>query len=464
MNTFEIAGFHPLPASRKQAYDFYKPVALDDGFPARVTSQGAVAHPIYGAYMLRDYLWMHQRTKDPEVLAAAAKIGNAAIERMETFGEAKVFWYAEDELAPSRGQHYSGLTQARYLMPLFDLSKRSGDERFRRAAAMVFESLRLPVESGGVACRYGDGVVIEEFPHFVPVFILNGWTTALMQIDMYARASGDPEAEEFLRLNFTALTQLLPLFDVEHLANTRYQLAGFIDQRLVVPEGSEISVVSGGVSIGPTVHKFSERKEVKAPNWESYVVGSPQGGSVEFRTLVSRAIFPAENEVHLEVHSSSDVTARHELGYADYSPLSANMARSRITEWRAVQEVKLVEGINHVRLPLRWANIPLLGYPTNFKKKVGGVNRNVYHWMHVTNLEALSRPEYPEISNWASRWRSYTERWPAMDVYREHGVNLEQHSALNIEVPVVPSPVSEVSAQRSFISRLAFIRKALVGR
>ncbi|PWJ81673.1 D-glucuronyl C5-epimerase-like protein [Pseudaminobacter salicylatoxidans] len=393
--------------------------------------------------MLRDYLWMYKKNKSQEALLAAERIGRAAIERMENFKGGRVFWYEENELAPTRGKHYSGLTQARYLMPLYELGVATGNDDFKVVAQAVFESLRLPVNSGGVMRQFGGGFVIEEFPHELPVFILNGWTTALIQIDAYARASGFAEASEFLEGSISALEQLLPFYDIPRLANSRYQLAGFVDQRIVASKRIEIRIKSGAVLGGDKQYWFAQKGEMKSPNWESYISGTDESRSVEIRTVISRATWPSEWKMELEISTPVATKIYHELGYADYCPLSANMARTRINKWKRVRTLHLSHGVNNVSIPISWNDIPLLGYPTNFKKKVGGINRNVYHWMHVTNLESLSK-RYPNLLPWAEKWRGYTERWSSMDVYRKAGVSFTQHCALNNNghniVPVTDSP------------------------
>lgn len=432
METFTIDGFHPLPASRRQAYEFYAPVALADGFPARRTSKGLVAHPIYGTYLIRDYLWAFRKTRDEGFLHAAKRIGKAALDRMEAKGPASVFWYEEDGLAPTRGKHYSGLTQARYLMPLHNLWGATGDPAFRDASMRVFESLRLPVEEGGVMRTHSDGFVVEEFPHDVPALILNGWTTAMMQIFDLAKAEKDnQEVSEFADGNMRALSTLLPLYDIPEIANTRYQLAGFNSFRLRSEKNASLSFLSGQVTIGDKEHRILLKDEVRSPRWESHLRGSPSGSSLLFTLVLSRASEPAPNKLKVSLQSSA--SDRIALEYADhpYDPFTSGISLSSPSEWRTIATTQIGPGIQNIEIDIAWPSVPIIGYPTNFKKKIAGKNQNVYHWMHVTNLEALAPVGPPEVAEWATKWRTYAERWATMPLYSSGDLNLSQFGALS---------------------------------
>ena len=47
-------------------------------------------------------------------------------------------------------------------------------------------SLTIPSSQGGVMLERPYGPVLEEYPNEIPVYILNGWTTALVAILGYA--------------------------------------------------------------------------------------------------------------------------------------------------------------------------------------------------------------------------------------------------------------------------------------
>src|SRR4030042_3715544 len=67
-------GLPPLPRHREAVYDYYKLRFLPDGYPGKQLKDKIVPHPIYGAYVINDYLAQYDSTKVEKYLHAAVKV------------------------------------------------------------------------------------------------------------------------------------------------------------------------------------------------------------------------------------------------------------------------------------------------------------------------------------------------------------------------------------------------------
>jgi hypothetical protein len=242
----------PLPESRAEIYAYYKLGWLADGYPGKYTDNGLVAHPIYGTYVIYDYLREYKRTADSRYLDAAASVARAGASRMEDVGDALVFYYRpESGLTPLPDKFYSALTQSRWLDAFSKIYELNGDLYFRDMANKVFLSLSIPVDQGGVLKEVQGGVSIEEYPHKVPLYTLNGWLTALNIIIEYADRSGNLNARGLIDGNLHALRKMLPLYDLPALSNSRYQLANVAKIKFTGVKVVDVKVEIPGEGVFP---------------------------------------------------------------------------------------------------------------------------------------------------------------------------------------------------------------------
>jgi hypothetical protein len=229
----EAAGLPPIPSNRADVSEYYQLDFLPDGYPGRRTDEGTVPHPIYGSYLIAEYLSAYRRSGSKEMLDAACRMADVALSRMDRVGEMTVFTYRPEWKLDSTTQPYvSGLTQSHYLHQLAELHDITGIARYSEAAQSIFKSLTTSVESGGVLAKTSRGVVIEESPHSPRDIVLNGWLTAIRNIRRYEARTGSKAAQDLVNANLKTLSRLLPLYDVPALANTRYRIRGFAYVRL----------------------------------------------------------------------------------------------------------------------------------------------------------------------------------------------------------------------------------------
>ena len=81
----EKLGLSPVSAAYRPLWDgFYGGVFLPDGYPGRRQPDGSViAHPLYGTYLLADYLRQGAATGDTGFVRSAQRVAWAAVRRMD---------------------------------------------------------------------------------------------------------------------------------------------------------------------------------------------------------------------------------------------------------------------------------------------------------------------------------------------------------------------------------------------
>ena len=414
-------GLPPLSASRKATWDYYRIEFLADGYPGRRNDGVVQPHPIYGPYVISDYLTQFRQTRDHSFLTAATRVADAAIDRMETLEDGLVFRYKPHTGVSSLPlEFYSGLTQSRYLSTLGRLDAALHAPRFADAGEAILRSLTLPADQGGVARQTpAGGLMIEEYSHAVPDYTLNGWTTATTLIHEYAEATGSDHAYQVFRDSIHGIADVLPLYDVPELANSRYRLSGQARVRLTLQNvGARVLaawVDMPGYGQFPVEHGGTRK-------WSNqWVSGLDEDGRLTRTTagmdvVLCRLTWPRPHRIHLEVDVPE--TSRYALKIADgkYDPLSAV---APLDDWLVVDRGELAPGRNVLDIPIPWHQAELVAYPTNFGKSIEGTNYNWYHFIHVDTLRKLhGMMPAPMLDYYHHRWQSYPERWPSIPEYQ----------------------------------------------
>ena len=411
---------------RSRWEDYYKGIFFRDGFPGRKMDEGALAHPIYGVYIIEDYLKQAEATGEYGYVEAAHRVARAAVRRMNQLKDALVFWYE-----PSWGlstwvshRHYSALTQSYYSRFFAKTAALTGDEDLSRAAAAVYRSLLVPAEDAGVLVRPHGGIGFEEVPTRPTSLILNGWLSVLVNMWEYARVVDNDEVRDVVIESARTLLDLLPLYDVEELQNSRYSLAGYTHARVLFDKpGVHVEDVTfdvpgdGAWTLGPGVPGRDSR-------WTHYLFRqdlgegvSPAGRQLRLNLVLSRLSHPEPNVLRLTTTSPVDQSCRLQLRVGRYSPLSSSPVD---LEWKDIATAAVSAGGSTLTLPVPWSEVPLIGYPTNFMKKIDGEQKNVYHEIHCKRLTQLAEMTgVRELGEWARTWRGYTEQWATSDVYAE---------------------------------------------
>jgi len=420
-------GLPPLQSSRRTVWNYYRIEFLPNGYPGRRNGDVLYAHPIYGPYVISDYIAQYRRTNDEVFLDAVKRVADAAVEQMTPLGDGLVFLYDNKKTAVSSrsGTFYSGLTQARYIEGLKNLVSLPGTERFKEPLAAIVRSLHVPAEDGGVA-RYTDdgGLIIEEYPSMAPDCTLNGWTTATCILRDYAVSTNEDEGWDIFRQSVRGLERLISLYDVPELANSRYRLTGVASLR-VAATGVDVEVTDVRVDM-PGVGVY-DAAAAGDPAGESLKAGPRTVADGTSQTLVlslSRLTWPAPNKVLLSIRASTAGTVTLGIGDGEYSPMTKDLP---VKYFRDLATVPVEAGDNLIELSIPWTDAELVSYPTGFGKALANRQFNQYHWIHVDTLGKIVDETGSEILEYyRDKWSRYPERWADMPQYQDERITLER--------------------------------------
>jgi len=209
-----------------------------------------------------------------------------------------------------------------------------------------------------------------------------------------------------------ALKTLLPLYDVEHLCNTRYQLTGFVRVKLVsrrsvgmTPRSLEVEIPGEGWFAGDTViHRH------RSSRWNNFVE------RVERRLIIANVVLsmishPAPNGLKVELDAEADSDLSIYLATADYEPETTAM---KTTGGTLLTTTAIHPGRNIVRFSVALDKDNIVAYPTNFKKRLEGPHGrgfNAYHFIHAKSLATLyKRTRRPILLEYCRKWSGYIDR------------------------------------------------------
>jgi len=428
-------GFPPLPEKRRAVYEYYNLAFLPDGFPGKEIEDGRVVpHPIYGTYIINDYLRCYRENKEERYLRAARRMADLSIARMERFEDALVFWYRpEDGLLYYPHRVYSSLTQSHYLLLFAQIYQLTGEKKYLEAAELVLKSLTIPTDRGGVLLRYGeDGAIMEEVPQKVPAAILNGWLSATLQVVEYWEITQSEEAKALYERNLKALTELLPVYDVPEVLNSRYRLSGFDYFRLQFQHGISGEIVDPKVVI-PTVGSSAIGFD-SGNRWGNYFMQGVdeksgrmriEGNRIQGNIVLSMISTPEPNRFETTIITDRATSVTLQLGDGQYDPLTTGL---RVTGWVDIETVALRSGENRLSISIPWRKVRLVAYPTNFRKKVGGRFHNSYHFLHVISLYDLHRrTPRKQFRDYWEKWLGYTKQWAGVSPYKDADIRLDYY-------------------------------------
>jgi hypothetical protein len=395
---------------------------MEDGFPGRQDPTGIRLQPIYGVYVLNDYLKQYIRRPSPQLIDAISLVADACVRRMSEHQGTLVFWYEPDpNFARLYARHYSGLTQAYYAVSLHRAGQVLDTLRFQVAAAQVFDSLLVPTSLGGVHQTDARGVTVAEVPQQPHSWILNGWQSVLISVLEYARLANSAAARELFDASAETMASMLPLFDVPKWRNTRYGLSGFLYCRLrfsrPVAAVRHIAVEVPGEGVIPVERARTSRWRCYTFERDIDAVGTPAGRMVRMNLVLSRSSHPLPNLLRMRLQVSQPTTMTLEVQVGDYSPTSSAPVKQK---WKRIASHDLASGEHLVTTELPWGDeLELIGYPTNFLKKIDGRQTNVYHPVHIQRLRQLyAATGMPSLAHWAEVWSSYVCDWSTIRMYR----------------------------------------------
>jgi len=422
-------GLPPLPQPRTTAYQFYRLEFLPDGYPGRLLKNGkTVPHPIYGTYVIRDYIGLYTKTDDRRYLDAAKRVADATITRMDSIDgfDALAYYYDPNNgLTNLPRRFYSGLTQARYLAAFQMLYEASREEKYRVVARKIFNSLKVPSPQGGVLVESSYGTTLEEFPHEIPTYVLNGWTTIILELVRYEKATQDPEAARLIQDNLSTLEKLLPRYDYPELFLSRYQLTGSARLKFVFHQPNMCKITAFGTYVDGIRYSASSGSTSR---WDNHVVPekTDQDGYPTSSEILVNGVFSAINDRQRYDFSADCKDAAKVQTYIGVSKYDVFHSSVLPEQWVKIDERHLPKGASTSTVEPENEPFKLVAYPTNFYKNIGGKRYNVYHWLHITNLDRLANETGSEIlRTWSGRWHDYTREWAKSAIIAQPNVSFE---------------------------------------
>lgn len=411
---------------RHESARFYRFAWLPDGYPGRRESDGRITpHPIYGIYVLSDYLYqLSKKPGDQTLTAAVRKVATAARKRMRGFKGSAVFWYTPKDFPSTVSKaYYSGLTQSYWANMFHRVSVELGDRRFADSAYQVFKSLLISDKAGGVLERTPYGVAVAEYPTSPRYMVLNGWLSSAVSIHEYAARSGNKKARQLADATTATLAKVLPLYDVPKVRNSRYGLAGYQPMRVrfsskpglvrsvtfhTPTEGSYVLAPGRG----PRSSMFVDRADVERRKGGFVPKGTGFGGNL----YVSRIGYPKRSSLSLSLDVSRKTTVSIQVAVGTYDPMSYGPKRMR---WFTVARQDIGRGRATIKAVIPWSTQHFVAHPTNFAKTLEGKRTNVYHMIHIHRLAQLFEITGDEtFRRWGERWGGYVCDWTTMGVYK----------------------------------------------
>ncbi|GAB3064469.1 D-glucuronyl C5-epimerase family protein [Virgibacillus ainsalahensis] len=400
----------------------YKVTFMDDGYPGKDLGDTVACHPIYGIYVIRDYLFQYKKTKDIIYQKAAIKVADAAIRRMEQFKNSLVFWYKSDSFFNSTSKdYYSGLTQAYYAEVMAQLYVSTKTGKYKEAAKSIYNSLKIPFSEGGVFHYSSKGPSIQEYPMSPNGYVLNGWLSAISSIKNYADLLQDDDATLFWRENLNTVCRLLPLYDAPLFSNSRYTLNGSTILKINASRGDvELQGVNVNVPGEGTFESLIDSKR----NYANYIDADSviqrekktftKNHEARLHVLLSRFSYPEENEVVLRIVSNNRSSLRISLLEPMYSPKMNKHSRKYIQ----LDDTPIQKGENLIKIKIPWKHLNALATPTTFKQ-FGSKWHNVYHFIHINRLEEFYKiTKDKRLLNYMNKWKKYVDSWKDNPLYK----------------------------------------------
>jgi hypothetical protein len=425
----------PIPKEREEIYKYYQLDFDVNGCPMKRVDGKLVFHPLYPAYLMNNYMGIFQRTHEKKYLTYAKDMASLSLSHSSDFLDSRVFFYEANSPLVNKNVHtskfYSALTQSRWIDVLCQIERIEPDS-FVEEIKLLYNSLLIDIKSGGVLRKIKQGWVAEEYPKPQSLMTLNGWLTVLNNLiknidilnqDKYATKIS---VEHFLNKNFDALESLLPLYDLPALNNSRYQLSGASQIKII--HQNPLRCQSFSVSV-PNEDTFNGTL-TRGGRWANHLLKSTSS-FITFNVVFGLASFPEKNIFNVELYSDTSQEIDFYVGIGDFIPRQAYFIPSR---WKQFKEKVIVKkGINRFSFPVPYDPLSLFAYPTPFTKYLEGKGTkpyNTYHFIHINGLESVYHYSNRKVFRYyLDLWKSYVPKWEEMKILKN--VNINQYKGNN---------------------------------
>ena len=421
-----------ISSERRRIYDFYKLEFDQNGCPHKNENGSLIFHPLLPAYLILEYAKAFTTSGNSLFIENAHSIASLALERAHGEADVLTFRYScDDGLSYVPGNFYSALTQAWYVKSLSFLSQISLghiDCDYSNEIKGFYNSLLVPIDQGGVLVAKDFGWIVEEYPHEPPLYTLNGWLTVLRWVcdsDSFLKKIG-VDTSLFLNKNFEAVKKLLPLYDLEELSNTRYQLTGFTRVRFVFTKAIDFELCEFHVDIPGEGKYYNHDFGGNTSNrWKNHIERI-DGRILQLNIVNSLVANPEVSTLNCVLRCSTESEASILVADGAYRPDCTAMPTQA---WRELSRVSLHSGVNRLKASLSSDGKDLFAYPTNFKKKIDGKLYNSYHFIHIIDCAELYAFSGIEIfKEYAFKWLSYCENWVNLLCLQDPNISIQHQN------------------------------------
>lgn len=197
-------------------------------------------------------------------------------------------------------------------------------------------------------------------------------------------------------------------------------------------EIKHVCVRSGGVVINYAFDTVTTKKDpIFIYQKKSKSIGTSYCGTFKMEVEVCAIDEDANNEILIKLPKKDygqlflrvfsplyDIRSDHPVNKIDAFTVPFEI--SEVGDCLVELKVNLDRGIVN-----QWAR-----KPTNFGKKIGGVNYNVYHFIHINGLaELFEHYNHAPIKSWLNKWSGYANRWDTLELYSNlEGVSLKPYN------------------------------------
>lgn len=412
-----------------------------DCYPCKNLGYAIVEHPIYGVYVINDYLLSYERTGEKKYLEAAEKVAKAAINRMEKIKnyDALGFFYPKKFLNGYSfwRRMYSGLTQSYYAVSFYTLYQKTKNKTFLEASEQCFNSLFVPADEGGVFYKKGDIQFVAEVPFEIPDMVLNGYISAALNIRKYGNLNKQYQqrSQQASDAIIKSIKKFLPLYDVPTYLLSRYMLTGSMKFDLSVPDNTKIKGIY--VEIPGWGKRLIPVLDPKDTTYRcSYIdqntvtktaegFKNVSGKKIKLNLLVSRFSYPKENILFIEYESENEGLVQLHGYVGQFIPNTTDLGKVKKKHIFTEEIQKNTQHTLQISIP--WLGDGVFGNIVHWNRQKANKLYNGYHYMHISQLKDLYKidPD-PIYLKYAKKWEDYIKQWKDFPLYQRSDLSYDR--------------------------------------
>jgi hypothetical protein len=273
-------------------------------------------------------------------------------------------------------------------------------------------------------------ISIAEVPMDPHGWILNGWLSAIVNIDKANEILNNNKITKFIKQNLNTLEKMLHLYDVKSYCISRYNLTQFYYFRVLKKKYKISKIIfeypnDKDVKIIP----YNYKPNLKKSRWEFFILkkGNLQikqntfvGEKVfQFNGVLTLNGFPKKNTIKIifnQLIYKKNIKIQIYVG--QYDPLHASPIHNK---WVTIKDknIKVDQNILEINLPYNIFN-NTIGYPTNFMKKFSRGKRNTYHDIHIIWLSYLGNKYHKQkFITMANKWLRCKTKWKNIIAFKD---------------------------------------------